>query len=227
MLDRIRDLLIPGERRIFDDFVKLLNLGQESLEILIQLLTSGYTELDLMKEGRSRITELEKKGDIIVTELEKTVATGAISPPLIDDFLRLSERVDGILDLAHSMSRELSRVQKYRGNRLGEEEKMVYSKVADIVRLGSEAVQELKKMVNDARSHPSDLTPYTEKIEEMEERADDFKDSLLDEIYSAAEKMPYYVHDDLVRLTLEGDDLLDRCEDASDIVAVIVAAIGL
>ncbi len=201
-------------------------MGEESLQLLTALFTAGTVDIDLVLSKTKGITELEKKGDLLVTEIETSIATGAISPSLIDDFLRLSERVDGILDSAHSMSREISRVRKYRRDEPKEIEIRIYAEVPKLLDFGTRAAQSLREMITTAKKSPRNMTIFTERIETLEEQADDVKDSMLDEIFASANTVPYYVYDHLVRLTVEGDDILDRCEDASDIIAIIVAALG-
>ncbi len=226
-MERIRRLLVPGEKRLLGDLEGMLRMGEESLELLIALFSAEIVNADLIVSKTLKITELEKKGDLTVTEIEKSVAIGAISPSLIDDFLRLSERVDGILDIAHSMSREVSRVYKYRKDEPTLIEKRIYAEVPKLLELGVLAVRSLLEMIVATKTTQRDMSTYTERIESLEEQADDVKDSMLDEIFASAGDVPYYVYNHLVRLTVEGDDLLDRCEDASDIIAIIVTALGL
>lgn len=226
-MERIRKLLVPGEQRLLGDLDGMLRMSDESLGLLIALFSSRIVSTDLIVSKTSKITELEKKSDLIVTEIEKNVATGAISPSLIDDFLRLSERVDGILDIAHSMSREVSRVYKYRKDEPTVIEKRIYAEVPKLLELGVLAVRSLLEMIVAAKTTPREMSIYTERIESLEEQADDLKDSMLDEIFASAGDVPYYVYNHLVRLTVEGDDVLDRCEDASDIIAILIAALGL
>ncbi len=227
MMERIRRFLIPGERVLLEDLGNLLDMGQESLELLVQIFQEGPPEASLLSSRTSKITDLEKKGDVIVTKIEKDVATGAISPSLIDDFLRLSERIDGILDIAHSISREVNRVQKYRKDKPNLIEKRIYSEIPSLVELGVSAVQELQKIIIVATTNSRSLSNYADKIETLEEQADDLKDAMLDEIFASADQLPYYIYEHLVRLTIQVDDLLDRCEDASDLITIVVGALGL
>lgn len=227
MIARIKNLLIPGEQRLLGELEEMLAMGLETLQLLTALFSAGTVDTNLIISKTTRITELEKRGDLIVTEIETSVATGAISPSLIDDFLRLSERVDGILDAAHSMSREVSRVYKFRKDEASMIEIRIYAEMPNLLELAAKAVQSLREMIAATKTNPRELTTFTEVIESLEEQADDVKDSMLDEIFAAASEIPYYAYNHLVRLTIEGDDVLDRCEDASDIIAIIIAALGM
>jgi uncharacterized protein Yka (UPF0111/DUF47 family) len=63
-------------------------------------------------------------------------------------------------------------------------------------------------------------------IERLEEEGDDVKDAMLDEIYGSWEKLDYAQFHNYLETTIEADDILDLCEDASDIVMAIMKALG-
>jgi uncharacterized protein Yka (UPF0111/DUF47 family) len=64
------------------------------------------------------------------------------------------------------------------------------------------------------------------EIERMEEQGDDVKDSMLDEIYGSWEKLDFASFHNYLVTTTEADDILDLCEDASDLVIAIMKALG-
>ena len=64
------------------------------------------------------------------------------------------------------------------------------------------------------------------EIEELEEKGDDVKDAMLDEIYGSWEKLDFAAFNNYIRTTIEADDILDLCEDASDLVIAVTKALG-
>jgi hypothetical protein len=49
---------------------------------------------------------------------------------------------------------------------------------------------------------------------------------MLDEIYGSWEVLDYASFHNYIETTIEADDILDRCEDASDLVIVIMKGLG-
>jgi uncharacterized protein Yka (UPF0111/DUF47 family) len=64
------------------------------------------------------------------------------------------------------------------------------------------------------------------EIERLEEQGDDVKDAMLDEIYGSWEKLDYASFHNYIQTTIEADDILDLCEDASGLVIAVTKALG-
>jgi len=52
------------------------------------------------------------------------------------------------------------------------------------------------------------------------------KDAMLDELYGSWEKLDYASFHNYLETTIEADDILDLCEDASDLVIAVMKALG-
>jgi len=65
-----------------------------------------------------------------------------------------------------------------------------------------------------------------QEIERLEETGDDVKDQMLDQIYGSWEKLDYASFHNYIETTIEADDILDECEDASDLVVTIMNSLG-
>ena len=70
-----------------------------------------------------------------------------------------------------------------------------------------------------------EMRGHREEIERIEEEADDLKDGMIDSIYDEADTLPYLVFTHVVGIAHRMDDLLDDCEDISDMVHTINVAI--
>ncbi len=49
---------------------------------------------------------------------------------------------------------------------------------------------------------------------------------MLDEIYGSWEKLDFAAFNNYIQTTIEADDILDLCEDASDLVIAVTKALG-
>src|SRR6266702_1231614 len=168
MIRRVKGFFQLGERDAFTRVDELASLGEESLHLLIKILTGSPNGLSDIETCTNRISLLEKQGDKIVQLLEEMFGKGSISAILMREFERLADSVDGVLDRAHALSRQIRRVTK---------------------------------------------RPLREAKE-------------FDEIYGSWEVLDYASFHNYIETTIEADDILDRCEDASDLVIVIMKGLG-
>jgi uncharacterized protein Yka (UPF0111/DUF47 family) len=84
----------------------------------------------------------------------------------------------------------------------------------------------LRKLFNIAGSDMKQSIELAKQIERLEEQGDDVKDNMLDEIYGSWEVLDYASFHNYIETTIEADDILDRCEDASDLVIAIMKGLG-
>ncbi len=116
LLRRVRGFFVPGEKDAFLLIQELAGLGEESLELLVKILScstnASHNGLADIEAHTERINALEKEGDKITQSFEEMLGKGSISASLDYDFERLADNVDSILDRAHALSRQLRRVTR-------------------------------------------------------------------------------------------------------------------
>src|SRR6184192_2958085 len=112
VIRRVRGFFQLGERDAFTRIDELASLGEESLHLLIKILTNSPNGLADIETCTNRISLLEKQGDTIVQSLEEMFGKGSISAILMREFERLANSVDSVLDRAHALSRQIRRVTK-------------------------------------------------------------------------------------------------------------------
>lgn len=95
-----------------------------------------------------------------------------------------------------------------------------------LIEIGREQLQTLRQLLETAGSDRAKALGMARKIEKLEEQGDDVKDAMLDEIYGSWEKLDYASFHNYIQTTIEADDILDRCEDASDLVIAVMKALG-
>ncbi len=171
------------------------------------------------------IRDKEKEGDEMNINFRHEVTSGAISSSLMDNMLALIEKCDDILDKMYYSSREINRFNK--NYELNKDERNIvdfsYNKFISILNNNEEALGYVKNILNE-----TDLSRMREdrkNIEKIEENVDEIKDSIIDYIYKNSNKISYLVFEHLNTLAHKLDDLLDDCEDISDLVFTIMLSV--
>lgn len=216
----------PGEKEAFARVGELAGLGEEALELLVKILSGTKNGLADVVNYTDRISTLEKEGDRITQSLEESLGKGSISAALSSDFERLVDSVDSVLDRAHSLSRQLRRVTRKPLREAKEIDASIRKDQVRLVETGRTQLQIFRNLLEIAGSDRTKALDLAREIERLEEQGDDVKDSMLDEIYGSWEKLDYASFHNYIQTTIEADDILDLCEDASDLVIAVMKALG-
>jgi len=223
---RLKNFFQLGEKDAFTRIDELASLGEESLHLLIKILTGSPNGLSNIETCTNRISLLEKQGDKITQSLEEMLGKGSISALLMREFERLADSVDSVLDRAHALSRQIRRVTKRPLREAKEFDAIIRKDQVRLIEIGLVQLQYLRKLFNIAGSDKRQSFDLAKQIERLEEQGDDVKDNMLDEIYGSWEMLDYASFHNYIETTIEADDILDRCEDASDLVIAIMKGLG-
>jgi len=230
LVRRVRGFFAPGEKDAFLLIQELAGLGEESLELLVKILScsnnGSHNSLAEVEASTERINVLEKEGDKIVQSFEEMLGKGSISASLDYEFERLADNVDSILDRAHALSRQLRRVTRRPLREAKEFDAAFRKDPIRLIEIGLTQLQAFRKLLGLAGSDRTQAMDLARKIESLEEQGDDVKDAMLDEIYGSWEKLDYASFHNYLETTIEADDILDLCEDASDLVIAVMKALG-
>ncbi|MDH5362756.1 MAG: DUF47 family protein [Aigarchaeota archaeon] len=226
MLRRIRDFFTPGEKKVFDVLARHLDLTEMAVDKLLSMFGEGLRDPAVAERYTTEIARLEREGDEIVRRLDEEISGGALTAPLTADFANLVDTVDSVLDGVHSISREVQRHCKYYFPGESEVELDIYKKVGKLVLLGREGVKKLRVLIS-TTTNLGEASLLARQIEDIEEQADDVKDNILDDVYRQARDLQHWTFHHLIEVTVEVDDMVDNCEDASDLVVAILTSLGI
>lgn len=222
-LKNIKRILVIGEKNIFHELSEILELAAEANAITTRMITERYSGTQ-MDEALQAVRRLEKKSDDVAFKVGEDITSGAVSPNVLDDLLKSVGLADSILDLYYNLSRELSRMAKVELNSSettfdGEWPPLF----KNMLTLAAEATKKVKKML--ATSSLPDMTEVRKEIEVLEEEGDNVKDAGFDKLYAMAPKLSYIQFFHYSELLHKLDDILDSCEDLSDMIVSIVNSI--
>ena len=173
----------------------------------------------------SRALKYLPKIPINSLKLTHEITSGAISSNLMDNLLNLTDKCDDILDKTHYLSREIKRMNiDYKRTNGTAIIASSYKTFRIMIDKSREAIKSVSAMFTD--TNMDSLKEERMKIEVLEESVDELKDNLIDDIYRHADEMHFLVYDHLMSLVHKIDDMVDDCEDISDLLLNIILSVS-
>ena len=215
----LRRLLVLGERQALQDLMVYTDLAQKATDILSSQLLQPSIE---QEESVGKIRAIEKQGDDLTMSLKSDITQGAINSTLLGHLLNLVETCDDILDKTLYLSREVYRMSHFlhlNPELAGYVKDEAYTKFLRMLDYNKKALTNLQNMLS--ANDLEHLKSERKAIESLEEVVDDIKDDLIDQVYVDAKGLHYLVFTHVMNTVHRIDDLLDDCEDASDLVMTI------
>jgi uncharacterized protein Yka (UPF0111/DUF47 family) len=186
------------------------------------MLKEDYKEKELT-EAMHAMQSLEKKSDEIAFKISEDITSGAISPNIIDDLLKSVQVADDIVDLYYYLSRELDRMAKAYSAGFELHHADWDSVYENILALAEKSLLKLKQALSS--SNVTEILGFRKEIEALEEQGDDIKDAGFDRLYSMTPRLHYVQFYHYSELLHKCDDILDSCEDFSDLIVSVVTSI--
>jgi uncharacterized protein Yka (UPF0111/DUF47 family) len=219
----LRNIFVVGEKNIFGELSQIIAIAEEANAVLSKTLSEDQNEQTLDK-GLQAIRLLEKKSDDIAFKVSEDITTGAVSPNTLDNLLESVHIADDIVDIYYYQSRELYRMYKAKfpySEVL--EEKEWFSLFKDMLDLADKALSKVKQILSISRL--TEILELRKEIEALEEQGDDIKDQGFDWLYRHAPHMHYLQFYHYSELLHKFDDILDGCEDLSELILSIVTSL--
>ncbi len=206
LLDRFLD---GGEENIMKKCTGITELAASANRLLKQSI-HGSIELE-------KIRKLEKESDNVAFGLSSMVTGGGIAPNLIDDALDMINKEDNIVDAVYNLAREFKRY-KIKDKEVN---KQIESRVYDMLALADKAIEDVGKLL--ITDSIDEIKGIRKKIEKEEEKGDEIKDGMLDFAYEKNMDFKSFYH--IIQVAHMADDILDNCEDVSDVYLNIMSSI--
>lgn len=212
-----------GERNIFAKLSQIISIAVEANNIL-KVMFNDCCNSKALIENMHSIRDLEKKSDEIAFRLSEDITAGAISPNLIDNLIESTHLADNIVDTIFYLSRELSRIAKANTSDVLVHKEAEWAEVyTQMLSLGDQTLSKLQQMLS-ANNVPQ-ILQLRKEIETLEEQGDDIKDAGFDKLYSVASGLHFLQFYHFSEMLHKTDDILDGCEDLSDVIVSIVTSI--
>ena len=219
----LKRLMVVGERQVLQKMTYYAELIESSSNYILEMISGENENLETLAEN---VYEKEKEGDSLTFNLKNIITSGAIGSNLMDNFLELAETFDDILDKSYWISREVVRA---RNSPLFKDEREkfirnVYSNFIDIINSNVSASKLIKQILE--ANNLEEIRAKREEIERLEQDVDEMKDGIIDLLYKKSDLISYLAFNHLNSMVHILDDMLDGCEDVSDIVLTIVQSVS-
>jgi uncharacterized protein Yka (UPF0111/DUF47 family) len=221
-MKNFKGILVVGEKNIFNQLTQIVAIATEANALVYTMFKSDYKEKKL-NEIMHAVQLLEKKSDEIAFKISEDITSGAISPNIIDNLLECVQTADDIVDLYYYLSRELNRMAKAYVAGYDLEHADWDSVYENILDLAEKSLSKLKQALSS--SNMAEILALRKDIEDLEEQADDIKDQGFDRLYSIAPNLHYLQFSHYQELLHKCDDVLDSCEDFSDLIVSVITSI--
>src|SRR5208283_716903 len=222
MLKSLRGILVVGEKNIFIELTRIIAIATEANTLVSSMFNVDVKEKQVT-EAMHAMQTLEKKSDDIAFKISEDITSGAISPNIIDDLLKSVQVADDIVDLYYYLSRELDRMAKVYSAGFEMKRPGWDSVYVDILALAETALSKLKQAISS--SDVAEILECRKEIEALEEHGDELKDGGFDRLYNMTPNLHYLQFFHYSELMHKCDDVLDSCEDLSDLIVSVVTSI--
>jgi len=213
-----------GEKKIFNELSQIIELARDANTIMDRMLLEDYEGKPFTEEMQA-IRAIEKKSDDVAFKVAEDITGGAVSPNILDNLLESVETADSILDDYYNISRELSRMSKAKSSSSQTQIKAgFYTLFKNELNLAEKAISKLGNLLR--ASNLADIIELRKEIEAIEEQGDEIKDAGFDKLYEATPNLDYLQFFHYSELLHKFDDVLDSCEDLSDLIVSIVTSIA-
>ena len=218
-----KGILVLGERNIFGELSQIISIAVQANTIL-KVMFKDCCNNKASTENTRAVRDLEKKSDEIAFRLNEDITAGAISPNLIDDLIESTHLADNIVDVIFYLSRELSRMAKANTTDLTVHQEIEWAQVyLKMLTLVDQSLTKLQLMLS--TGNVPQILQLRKEIEALEEQGDDIKDAGFDKLYTIASGMHFLQFYHYSEMLHKSDDILDTCEDLSDVIVSIVTSI--
>ena len=219
----LKGMMVIGEKKVFGEIAGIIEISRKANSIMISMLSED--------DGKDRLSEyeairlLEKKSDDISFGIKADVTNGAISSNILDNLLESVEMADSIVDDFYYISRELNRLRSTKFGSGGDEWLNPFNgMMLTMLKLADSAMEALINMLRS--TNLSEMRELRKQIERFEEEGDNIKDSAFDRLYGLAADMHYLQFNHVSDMVHKIDDILDGCEDVSDLVLAVATSIS-
>ena len=218
----IRGIFVIGEKNIFIELAQIVDIAAEANTLVASSFREDYGEKELT-EATNTMQLLEKKSDDIAFKIGEEITSGAISPNIIDDLLKSVQVADDIVDLYYYLSRERYRMSKVYSAGFESKRPGWDSVYVDTLALAEKCLLKLKQAL--FSSNATEILELRNEIEVLEEQGDNLKDGGFDRLYNMTPNLHYLQFYHYTELLNKCDNVLNSCQDLSDLIVAVVTSI--
>lgn len=218
-----KNLFVIGERKAFLEILELVELSRKASSVMSRMVDAQ--DKNVLTESNEDMRLLEKQADKVSFKIKEDIVNGAVNPNVLDNLLSCVELADSIVDNYYFVSRELKRMANVKPDeRFSEGVPELTDTFRKMIDLTDRALATLEKTLK--TTNLPELGELRSTVELLEEEGDNIKDDGFDRLYASAPNIHYLQFSHFSELLHKFDDVLDSCEDISDLVVAIITSIS-
>lgn len=216
MSDLIKWFEKRKETKALETIHQHLTLTTTIVEDLEKALDSAINnDAKEMQKCIQRVTASEREADSLRRKVMDEVSRGELTPTAREDILHLVKRVDMVADWSRESTRVLAAIP------MGNVPSSIKNGFLEMVKGVKQCVLSLRKCVNKMMTKPEEALQAADAVEREEEKVDDIYEKA--RMLLASENLPKAGIAVLVSQLFEAMEMIaDSCEDACDLVRVII-----
>ncbi len=218
----LKGILVVGEKTIFSELAQIVDIAAQANILVSKMFKMDYKENELSQLLHD-VQLLEKKSDEIAFKISEDITGGAISPNIIDNLLDCVQTADDIVDTYYYIGREINRMARAYASGFQQHHTDWDSVYGNMLALSEKSLSKLKQALSSSLT--AEILEIRKEIETLEEQGDDVKDAGFDRLYSVTAQLHYLEFAHYSELLHKCDDVLDSCEDFSDLIVSVVSSI--
>jgi uncharacterized protein len=219
----LKGMLVVGEKNIFSQLADIIAVATEANSTVRKMFKLG-NNAEALTENMLAVRSLERKSDEIAFKLSEDVTSGAVSPNLIDNLIECAHVADNIVDTLYYLSRELDRMSKASPSEFPLHREPEWISIFEqMFVLADRSLLKLKQAL--CSTSVPEILQLRKEIEALEEEGDDIKDSDFDKLYALSSTLHFLQFYHYSEMLHKSDDVLDGCEDLSDLIVSVVTSI--
>jgi hypothetical protein len=201
---------------------EMIVIAGKANALMIEMMTQPKRNGLALKVQQIKL--LEKSSDELAFKLKAQITNGAVSPTIIDNMLSCVEVADSVIDDYYVAGRELWRMANVEFDMGSEGRVELDSALVIMLENASYAISILERLL--AATDVAEIMDRRQEIERVEEETDDVKDNAFDKLYAFAPTMHYLRFTHYLELLHRFDNIVDGCEDLSDLFVSVITSIS-
>ncbi len=222
-MKNLRGIFVVGEKHIFDELAEIVAIAAEANNIVRRMFKLG-NNAEALAENMHAVRSLEKKSDEVAFRIAEDITGGAVSPNILDNLIECGHVADTIVDTLYYLSRELHRMSKSNADEFPLHKETEWISIFEgLFALADKSMAKLKQAL--CSTSVGEILELRKDIEALEEEGDDIKDAGFDKLYTLSPGLHYLQFYHYSEMLHKADDVLDLCEDFSDLIVAVVTSV--
>ena len=208
---------------LFDILVEHTELSIRACDYILRELT-GSSERHVIDALAAGVDALERHGDELTSRANSMLSKSTLPVTVYGDMHILIDLVDDVLDELYFIAQEVGRGKK-AGLASLSVVWAIYQELASMVSIARLAVERLRETLKASLEDLEKARYLSFEIYSLEDRIDEFKNKVIEAVYSSRGSLDALALYHLVELAKAVDRVVDICKESSHVLLSVMTSI--